>query len=59
MRNGEKLASKHKDHILKGDFDGYRECHVESDWLLIYKIQDDVLILTLVDTGSHADLFRM
>ncbi|MBR2543124.1 type II toxin-antitoxin system YafQ family toxin [Candidatus Saccharibacteria bacterium] len=58
LRNGEKLALKHKDHILKGEFNGYHECHIEPDWLLIYKIQNDVLILTLVDTGSHSDLFN-
>lgn len=56
---GEKLEPKYKDHMLKGRHKGYHECHVQPDWLLIYKIQDDILILTLVDTGSHADLFDM
>lgn len=59
LSHGKKLDKKYKDHILKGKFKGYHECHIQPDWLLIYKIQDDMLILTLVDTGSHADLFDM
>lgn len=59
LSQGEKLDKKYKDHILKGKFKGFHECHIQPDWLLIYKIQDDVLILTLVDTGTHADLFNM
>ena len=59
LSRGEKLDKKYKDHILKGKFKGFHECHIQPDWLLIYKIQDDILILTLVDTGSHADLFNM
>ena len=58
LSNGEKLAPKYKDHVLKGKYKDYHECHIEPDWLLIYKIQDDVLILTLIDTGSHSDLFH-
>ncbi len=49
--------AKYKDHALKGDYKGHRECHISPDWLLIYKIYEDVLILTLVETGSHSDLF--
>ncbi len=59
IQNGEKLDKKYKDHILKGKYKGFHECHIQPDWLLIYKIQNDLLILTLVDTGSHADLFDM
>ena len=59
IQNGEKLERKYKDHILKGKFKGYHECHIQPDWLLIYKIQDNLLILTLVDTGTHADLFNL
>ena len=59
LQSGEKLDKKYKDHILKGKYKGYHECHIQPDWLLIYMIRDDVLILTLVDTGSHADLFDM
>ena len=54
---GKPLPPKYKDHPLKGNFVGYRECHVEPDWLLVYKIQNDVLILTLVTTGTHSNLF--
>ena len=59
IQNGEKLDKKYKDHILKGKYKGFHECHIQPDRLLIYKIQDDILILTLVDTGSHADLFDL
>ena len=55
IQNGERLDKKHKDHILKGEFKGFHECHIQPDWLLVYKLQDDILILTLIDTGSHAD----
>ena len=58
LANGEKLSDKHKDHELKGEYKGYRECHIEADWLLIYKISEDVLILSLVRTGTHSRLFR-
>lgn len=58
LSKGEKLPEKNKDHGLKGDYEGYRECHIESDWLLIYKIYEDVLVLSLVRTGTHSRLFR-
>ncbi|MCR5661949.1 MAG: type II toxin-antitoxin system YafQ family toxin [bacterium] len=58
LANGEKLPEKYKDHELKGNYAGYRECHIEPDWLLIYKIMEQVLILTLVRTGSHSRLFK-
>ena len=54
---GESLLEKNKDHSLSGDFFGYRECHIQPDWLLIYRIEDDVLVLTLARTGTHSDLF--
>lgn len=38
---------------------GFRECHIQPDWLLVYLIEDDVLTLTLVDTGTHADIFDL
>lgn len=50
------LPEKYKDHNLIGNYAGYRECHIEPDWLLIYKIYDDKLILVLTRTGSHSDL---
>lgn len=56
---GKQLGFKYHDHILKGKYSGFHECHLMPDWLLIYKIEDDILILTLIDTGSHADLFDM
>jgi mRNA interferase YafQ len=51
----EPLPSRYKDHSLKGDWKGYRDAHVEADWLLIYRIAGDEV--HLVRTGSHADLF--
>ncbi|MCI8941198.1 MAG: type II toxin-antitoxin system YafQ family toxin [Dorea sp.] len=51
------LEVKNKDHALLGKYKGYRECHIQPDWLLIYLIEDDILTLTLIDTGTHADLF--
>ena len=54
---GRTLPEKNKDHALAGNWAGYRECHVLSDWLLIYRIEDDMLILTLARTGTHSDLF--
>ena len=53
------LEAKYKDHPLNGNYKGFRECHLQPDWLLIYLIEDDILTLTLVDTGTHADLFKM
>lgn len=54
---GEALPEKNKDHALAGNWIGHRECHILPDWLLIYRIKDDVLILTLTRTGTHSDLF--
>lgn len=54
---GETLPDKHKDHALTGNWVGHRECHILPDWLLIYRIEDEVLVLTLVRTGTHSDLF--
>jgi len=52
---GKTLPEKNKDHALTGDWLGYRECHVAPDWLLIYKIEKDILVLTLTRTGTHSD----
>ncbi len=54
---GETLPPENKDHDLSGNWKGHRECHILSDWLLIYRIEDDVLVLTLARTGTHSDLF--
>lgn len=59
LRLGQTLEEKYRDHELKGNFVGFRECHIKPDWLLIYLIEDDILTLTLADTGSHVDLFKM
>ena len=57
LRQQEPLPAKNRDHALTGNYLGFRECHVEPDWLLIYQIKDDELILLLSRTGSHSDLF--
>lgn len=57
LSRGEALPEKNKDHALTGDWVGYRECHILPDWLLVYRIEADVLVLTLVRTGTHSDLF--
>ena len=54
---GMPLPEKNKDHALSGNWAGDRECHVLPDWLLIYRIDDDVLVLTLSRAGSHSNLF--
>lgn len=59
LRQGKVLEEKYHDHELKGRLKGFRECHIQPDWLLIYLIESDILTLTLVDTGSHADLLNM
>ena len=57
LQNDIPLEEKYRDHELKGKYQGFRECHIQPDWLLIYLKENDVLTLTLVDTGTHADLF--
>ena len=52
------LPQEYRDHDLTGDWKGYRECHIQPDWLLIYKIRNDSLVLTLTRTGTHSDLFN-
>ncbi len=51
------LEEKHRDHSLSGKYRGFRECHIEPDWLLVYRIENDELNLFLFRTGSHSDLF--
>ena len=58
LRQGKTLEERFRDHELKGNLKGFRECHIQPDWLLIYLIEDDILTLTLVDTGSHSDLLN-
>lgn len=57
LANDERLPEKYRDHTLSGDYKGFRECHIQPDWLLIYKIEKNVLVLTLSRTGTHSDLF--
>lgn len=55
--HGLTLDEKYRDHDLKGRYTGFRECYIQPDWILIYLVEDDILTLTLVDTGTHSDLF--
>jgi len=57
LREGEHLAPSARDHPLKGEWRGYRECHVAPDWLLVYKVTDEEVLLAR--TGTHADLFDL
>lgn len=58
LRQGKQLDEKYRDHALSGNFIGFRECHVKPDWLLIYLVENDILTLTLVDIGTHSDIFK-
>ena len=58
LANGETLPEQHRDHPLKGDRKGYRDCHIQNDWVLIYKIDKSVLTLILCETGTHADILE-
>ena len=58
LADGQVPDKKYRDHDLTGRFTGTRECHIESDWLLIYEIRNEYLILILYRTGSHSDLFK-
>ena len=55
---GEKLPEQYRDHQLLGQFKNFRECHIEPDWLLVYKLIEKQLVLLLIRTGSHSDLFK-
>jgi len=55
--SGDTVPEQYRDHALKGRFSGYRECHIEPDWLLMYARDEDRLLLFLTRTGTHADLF--
>lgn len=54
---GKPLPAKNQDHPLSGNWVGHRECHILPDWLLVYRIEKDVLVLILTRTGTHNDLF--
>jgi mRNA interferase YafQ len=57
LAKGMKLPQKYHDHALTGNYNGFRECHISPDWLLIYLVKEDALVLTLTRTGSHSNLF--
>ena len=54
--SGQELEAEHRDHVLIGQYNGTRECHVEPDWLLIYELTSSEIVL--IRTGTHTDLFR-
>ncbi|MCZ9312855.1 MAG: type II toxin-antitoxin system YafQ family toxin [Methanocorpusculum sp.] len=54
---GERLPRNYLDHGLNGEWSDFRECHIQPDWILIYRIDDEMLVLTLTRTGTHSDLF--
>jgi mRNA interferase YafQ len=56
IANSEALEERHRDHALSGNWSGSRDCHVEPDWILIYRVEENDLFLER--TGSHSDLFR-
>ena len=60
LASGKELEEKYKNHSLVNNirFKNCKECHIEPDWLLVYKINDNELILLLVETGTHSDLFN-
>ena len=57
LAEGKTLEAKYKDHALTGNYKGYRECHIQPDWLLIYQYDNNELYLYLARTGTHSDLF--
>ena len=56
LANGMKLDEKYKDHLLTGDYGGFRKCHITPDWLLVYQYREQELLLLLSRTGTHSDL---
>jgi len=56
LASGKTPLERYRDHALTGNWRGYRDCHIEPDWLLLYRIDGEALILELTRTGSHADL---
>ena len=54
---GQPLPERNRDHALTGDWVGHRECHIQPDWLLTYRVEEDVLVLTMTRTGTHSELF--
>ena len=57
LAEGKSLDPKHKDHQLSGNYKAYRECHIQFDWILVYRIVKNRCELYLFDTGTHEDVF--
>lgn len=57
LAQGIPLTANNRDHELTGNYAGHRECHIQPDWLLVYRVEEDILVLSLTRTGSHSDLF--
>ena len=57
LATGQTLPDKYRDHELTGNWKGHRECHILPDWLLVYKIEANVLVLTLSRTGTHSVIY--
>lgn len=57
LQNEIPLPEQYRDHALTGDYSGFRECHIQPDWLLVYRTEKSELILMLARTGTHSDLF--
>ena len=58
LANGETLEAKYRDHLLAGDYGGYRECHIQPDWLMVWEQNDECLTLLFLQTGTHSDIFK-
>lgn len=58
LADGGTLDARYRDHDLSGNYKGTRECHIEPDWLLVYEIRDEVLVLMLYRIGTHSELFK-
>ena len=58
LADGGTLDARYRDHDLSGNYKGTRECHIEPDWLLVYEIRDEVLVLMLYRLGTHSELFK-
>ena len=58
LENDGQVPMEYRPHILKGDWDGIWECHIQPDWLLLYDISDSIKLIRLVRTGTHSDLFK-
>ena len=57
LRSGMEMPPEYKDHPLRGDYEGHRDCHIEPDWVLIYIKSESTLVLSMTRTGTHSDVF--